>query len=60
VLERFGPASCGGQPLYDQSMGVLAQIIDRQRTMGRFERFIWVIRRMGRYAFYFAPPRLVR
>ena len=42
MLERFGLASSGGERLYDQPMGVLAQVVDRQRTMGRFERLIRV------------------
>ena len=45
VLERFGLAPCGGQPLYDQPMRVLAQIVDRQRTMGCLKRFMRVTRR---------------
>ena len=28
VLERFGLASCGGQRLYDQPMGVLAHVVE--------------------------------
>jgi hypothetical protein len=44
VLERFGLASRSDQRLYDQPMCVLAQIVDRQRTMRRFKHFIRVTR----------------
>ena len=40
VLERFGLASRGGQRLYDQPMGVLAHVVERDGAPAGLQRVL--------------------